>query len=454
VERPKLLVLYGSQTGTGEDVAERVGREAIRNGFDPYLATMDTLRSSNFTNFQLVCFIASTTGQGEEPDNMKHFWKALLKRSLPKTHLSKMSFTVLGLGDSSYAKFNFVAKKLFKRLVQLGATPLTEIFLADDQHELGPDAVIDQWLPIFWNSVQPFVSFKIYLKASAGLLKPKFTMRKESSRPVKKYAPKVPPSSVGSVWKCELMNNRRMTPFDHFQDVRLISFDFTGTDLRYDPGDVLVVQPSNSDENVEDFFNTFPQLKSQRAERFHIIPNFIWASIPHELVQLYPLPWTLDQLVRHYFDLQSIPKRYFFEILAQFTPNDLEREKLTEFSSAEGQQDLYAYCNRPKRNALEVLQDFPHATGNLPTDYLFDLFRPIKPRSFSIASSMAAHGNEVEILVAVVKYQTKLKKPRLGLCSNWLAKRLPGSRAPIWIERGSFHFPPPDEVGCKTFSLV
>jgi hypothetical protein len=28
--RPGLLVLYGSQTGTAEDVAERVGREARR----------------------------------------------------------------------------------------------------------------------------------------------------------------------------------------------------------------------------------------------------------------------------------------------------------------------------------------------------------------------------------------------------------------------------------------
>ena len=37
---------------------------------------------------------------------------------------------VLGLGDSSYKKYNFVAKKLFKRLLQLGASALVPLALA------------------------------------------------------------------------------------------------------------------------------------------------------------------------------------------------------------------------------------------------------------------------------------------------------------------------------------
>lgn len=34
-------------------------------------------------------------------------------------------------------RFNFVAKKLHKRLVQLGASTLLPVGLADDQHDLG-----------------------------------------------------------------------------------------------------------------------------------------------------------------------------------------------------------------------------------------------------------------------------------------------------------------------------
>ena len=72
-----------------------------------------------------VCvFVCSTTGQGDEPDNMKKFWKFLLRKNLPADSLRNLHFGVVGLGDSSYSKFNFVAKRLHKRLIQLGATSL------------------------------------------------------------------------------------------------------------------------------------------------------------------------------------------------------------------------------------------------------------------------------------------------------------------------------------------
>jgi sulfite reductase alpha subunit-like flavoprotein len=74
-------------------------------------------------------------------------------------------------------------------------------------------------------------------------------------------------------------------------------------------------------------------------------------------------------------------------LLSNFTTSDLEKEKLIEFSTPEGQEELYNYCNRPRRTILEVLQDFPHATANISLEYMFELFQPIGPRAFSIASS-------------------------------------------------------------------
>ena len=82
---------------------------------------------------------------------MKKTWKFLLRKSLPPNSLAGQRFGVLGLGDSSYAKFNHVAKKLNKRLVQLGGIQLLPPGLGDDQHDLGPDFVIDPWLESFWN---------------------------------------------------------------------------------------------------------------------------------------------------------------------------------------------------------------------------------------------------------------------------------------------------------------
>ena len=51
---------------------------------------------------------------------MKQFWRSLLSRTLHRSTLAGVHFTVLGLGDSSYAKFNYVAKRLFRRLQGLG----------------------------------------------------------------------------------------------------------------------------------------------------------------------------------------------------------------------------------------------------------------------------------------------------------------------------------------------
>lgn len=89
----------------------------------------------------------------DEPENMKNFWKFLLRKSLPSDSLSSLSFGVVGLGDSSYSKFNFVAKRLHKRLLQLGACAIEPVGLCDDQHELGLGAMLFPWLERFWKNL-------------------------------------------------------------------------------------------------------------------------------------------------------------------------------------------------------------------------------------------------------------------------------------------------------------
>jgi sulfite reductase alpha subunit-like flavoprotein len=46
-EGRKLVVLYGSQTGTAEEVAERIGREARRRFIVPNVLAMD--------DYNIVC---------------------------------------------------------------------------------------------------------------------------------------------------------------------------------------------------------------------------------------------------------------------------------------------------------------------------------------------------------------------------------------------------------------
>jgi sulfite reductase alpha subunit-like flavoprotein len=85
-----LLVLYGSQTGTAEDVAFRVGREARRLHFDTTVAPMDAFDRSELLYQPAVVFVCATTGQGDEPDNMRHFWRFLLRKNLPGDSLVQL----------------------------------------------------------------------------------------------------------------------------------------------------------------------------------------------------------------------------------------------------------------------------------------------------------------------------------------------------------------------------
>lgn len=55
-----------------------------------------------------------------------------------------------------------------------------------------------------------------------------------------------------------------------------------------------------------------------------------------------------------------------------------------------------------------------------------------------------AHPDEIQLLVAVVNYKTKLVKPRKGLCSTWLASLEPSNKAlrvPVWVKKGTISFP-------------
>lgn len=153
----KLIVLYGSQTGTAQDLAEYVWRESKRYFFNGTVTCMDKYNIQELINEHVVVFVCSTTGQGDEPDNMKLFWRFLLRKNLPSDCLNGLNCAVLGLGDSSYEKFNFVAKRLNKRLQQLGANILIPIGLCDDQHDLGASAVYENWLNSLWEKLSIMV---------------------------------------------------------------------------------------------------------------------------------------------------------------------------------------------------------------------------------------------------------------------------------------------------------
>ncbi|WAR31737.1 NDOR1-like protein [Mya arenaria] len=385
VDNRGVLVLFGSQTGTAQDVAEKIGREAKRRHFLPRVMALDNYNVADLIQENLTVFVCSTTGQGDPPDNMMKFWKFIMRKNLPKDSLCQLSHAVLGLGDSSYPKFNFVGKKLHRRLEQLGSSGLVNIGLADDQHDLGADAVVYPWmeglftrllslyplppgLDIVPADVRPPARFRVQFLTENGENQASENSEHDQSHP------DVPGWFPGQPFPARLLANERVTARDHFQDTRLIRLNISGTSA--------------------------PKL---------------------------PQPCTVHYLVQNYLDINCVPRRSFFEMMLYFADDELEKDKLQEFCSAEGQ----------------VLHDFPKTSPNIPFQYLFDMIPVLQPRSFSIASSIKAHPGEIHLLVAVVKYKTRIQAPRQGVCSTWLASLDPscGPTVPLWVKKGTIKFP-------------
>ncbi|NXG08222.1 NDOR1 oxidoreductase, partial [Sakesphorus luctuosus] len=441
----KLLVLFGSQTGTAQDTAERIGREATRRHLQCRVEALDSCDVANLIHEPLVVFVCATTGQGDPPDNMKMFWRFLFRKNLPPGSLCQLDYAVLGLGDSSYPKFNFIAKKLHKRVLQLGGNPLLPVALGDDQHDLGADAVVDPWLLALWDKILALYPLPPGLEIISPDIRPppKYTLHylPEDSPPSE--GDLLPPAAPGAApselhpFAARVVSNRRITAPSHFQDVRLMEFDITGSGITFSAGAVVMIQPQNCPEDVQQFCKL---LRLDPDRRFVLKPTEPGTSLP----PLLPQPCTIRHLVTHYLDISCVPRRSFFELMSYFSTNELEREKLQEFSSAQGQEELYSYCNRPRRTTLEALWDFPYTTCAIPVDYLLDLIPHIRARAFSIASSMLAHPDRIQILMAVVQYKTQLSKPRRGLCSSWLASLNPEEgdvRVPLWVKKGGMKFP-------------
>jgi sulfite reductase (NADPH) flavoprotein alpha-component len=69
--------------------------------------------------------------------------------------------------------------------------------------------------------------------------------------------------------------------------------------------------------------------------------------------------------------------------------------------------------------------------------------KKLTPRLYSIASSPAAHGDNVHLTVSIVRYQTNGRK-RKGVCSTFLADRA-GQNVSTFVHK-SPHFRPPSDL--------
>ncbi|TFK47130.1 riboflavin synthase domain-like protein [Heliocybe sulcata] len=433
-----VLVLYATETGTAQDAADRAARHLRRLHLKARVLSVDAYPISELIHEPLVLFLISTSGSGSFPRPALPLWTLLLRSDLPHDLFEDLHFAVFGLGDSAYEKFCWPAKLLERRLEGLGGTAVVRRGEGDDQHLLGVDGALLPWLDSLIDVLSEH--FPPPPGTPSDIPPPRATFVPAS--PISGSSD--PRLSNPRYHQATLRVNKRVTAEDWWQDVRHFEFEFE-REVHYAPGSTASLLPSNPPEAVDAFMEALGW-EEQADIPIYVHPNLGDQTLPTFL----PSPstsTTLRCLLTHHLSILSVPRRAFWECLVHWLENTElsdEKDKVLEWLSEDGGDDLAFYTTHPRRTTLECLAEFTSARGKIPPEYVFDLVPGMREREFSIAGSSKKHPNTLHLLIAIVKYRTKfIKAPRKGVATSWLAGLEPGTRLVVGINPPQLALPAP-----------
>lgn len=363
---PAIDILFGTQTGNAEQVAEEAAELATSNGLAPKVAALDDVSMEALAKMERLIVVVSTYGEGEMPDNAELFWEALAAATAPR--LEALEFAVLGLGDTSYEHFCQAGKLIDTRLEQLGAKRMAERLDCDIDYE----DPASEWLQTAMPVGEP--------QAASD------APEKKSKKTESLWTRKNPYASA-------VVENRLLSKDGSGKEIRHFAFDLGDSGIRYEAGDALGVMPVNHSDLVEAVL-----------ERLHASYDDVVDG--HEAV--------LGELLTFQFEIMT-PSQ---DLIA----NIEKRAEHAEFSHVVSNGDREAIdAFLWGRDTLDLL--------NLKPDLEFDAaeflswLRPLQHRAYSISSSPKAHANEVHLTVAAVRWQYEQREHR-GVASTWLADRV------------------------------
>ncbi|KAF4553438.1 Flavodoxin-like protein [Elsinoe fawcettii] len=474
VKTRSALILYGSETGNAQDVAEEIGRLTERLRFETVVLDFDSVDIRDLLRYTVVIISISTTGQGEFPQNARSFWKTLLSNRLKPGVLRRMKFASFGLGDSSYPRYNVVHRMLHGRLVQLGAQTFCSRGEGNEQHPEGHSADFRLWILDLRAALEEHFPLPDgqEIVPEETFIEPKWKLQlvptadrtlevdtEKSWKDVK--LAETPDESLIPVKDsvlADLTSNERVTPLDHFQDVRVMDLSLHSR-ISYSAGAVAVVYPKNFPRDVDDFIREqgwqsvadLPvQLVPTASNTSQISPS------PLRHVHLTP-ETTLRTLLANNLDILSIPRRSFFSSLAYFTRAETEdeqyqQERIMELANPELIDELWDYTTRPRRTILEIMPEF--SSVRIPWEYACSVLPVMRGRQFSIASggpwkvdSTDGDGRtRVQLLVAIANPPNPIIKyrKRHGVCTRYIAILKAGQQLSVGMQPGYLGVKPKD----------
>lgn len=391
----RLTVLYGSQTGNARREAEKIAQAAEAAGLAVRLVRTDAYATRELAGERLLYLVISTQGEGDPPDDSIGFTEFLLGKRAPK--LPELKFAVLGLGDTSYADFCGIARKLDGRLAELGAQRVAELGQAD----LDIDTVAGPWRE------RALVQARELLKSAAA--------------PAAHLATVTPLRPAVAAWSherpfpAEVLANQRISGREFKgqgflqygsgdKDVRHIELSLEGSGLAYEPGDALGIRHRNPPALVDAVLGA-TRLDGNAAVTSgeQTLPLSEWLATRRELTRL---------------------SRPFLAAHAERSGARALTELLDPTQSA-GLAALLA-----DHQLVDVLRRWP---ADWDHDALLAALRPQAQRLYSIASSRKRVGEEAHLTVDVLGYHAHGHEHG-GAASGFLAALDEGGQVPVYIE--------------------
>ncbi|OLN21978.1 sulfite reductase [NADPH] flavoprotein, alpha-component [Domibacillus antri] len=382
----EVTILYGSQTGNAQGLANKAGKTLEGYGFQVTVSSMSDFKPNNLKKVQNLLIVVSTHGEGEPPDNALSFHEFLHGRRAPK--LDDLRFSVLSLGDSSYEFFCETGKEFDKRLEELGGERIAPRVDCDLDFE-EPAA---KWIESVRNGLS---------EAQAAVVAAAPSAKTTAAAGETVYSRKNP-------FHAEVLENLNLNGRGSNKETRHLEISLEGSGLTYQPGDALGIYPQNDPELVD-----------------KLIQALNWN--PDETVTVNKEGDVLslrDAFTSHY-EITVLTKP-LMEKIAQLTGID----KLHELIGSGNGEKLKEYIKG--RDLLDVVQDFG-PFGVSQQEFLNQL-RKMPPRLYSIASSLSANPDEVHLTIGAVRYHSN-GRDRNGVCSILCAERLePGATLPVYIQ--------------------
>ncbi|MFI5627046.1 cytochrome P450 [Nocardioides sp. NPDC051685] len=425
-----MLVLFGSNFGTAEEVADDLADAGRVRGFDVRVAPLDEAVENLPT--EGVVLITTATYNGTPPDNAVRFADWITNGS---PDLAGVKFSVFGCGNHEWVPtFQDFPRFIDNRLDELGATRLHSRGEGDVAADFDGD--LQAWDAALWPDLAEALG--VDLGAVGGSGRPRLRLEfLPSDRP----SPFVQSLDARPMRIIETRDLSRPNGPVEVRPVRHIELALP-QGVTYQAGDHLGVIPHNSDALV-----------ARVVERFALAPD-AWVRLDADEGVSSFLPVgervTVRHLISDYVELQGVAGRRDIERLLEHTEYPWSRARL------EGLLDADTYRAEVLARRLSVLDLLEmHPTCRLPFEVFLELLSPLSPRYYSISSSSRMHPDSCSITVGALIDDARSGNGTFhGTCSNYLFDQEVGRVVHAFVRDTSSSFRLPEDPAVPVIMIA